>query len=161
MPKNAKFASHLQRSAATALLLVAPNCTALQPTNSVVIPSIPNGAARIWFYRDYEPSETLARPYVRLNQQIFGISEPGGAFYRDVAPAHYSVTVDTAGRDVNQFPEVDLAAGQQAYAKVLSLRSWLGDDCMTWGGCDTFYVWLMPPEAARAAIAASPFYGGS
>jgi len=78
-----------------------------------------------------------------------------------VAPAHYSVTVDTAGRDVNQFPEVDLAAGQQAYAKVLSLRSWLGDDCMTWGGCDTFYVWLMPPEAARAAIAASPFYGGS
>jgi len=43
----------------------------------------------------------------------------------------------------------------------LSLRSWLGDDCMTWGGCDTFYVWLMPPEAARAAIAASPFYGGS
>ena len=117
MPKNAKFASHLQRSAATALLLVAPNCTALQPTNSVVIPSIPNGAARIWFYRDYEPSETLARPYVRLNQQIFGISEPGGAFYRDVAPAHYSVTVDTAGRDVNQFPEVDLGAGQQAYAR--------------------------------------------
>jgi hypothetical protein len=71
------------------------------------------------------------------------------------------VTVDTAGRDVNQFTQVNLAAGQEAYAKVLSLRSWLADDCMVWGGCDTFYVRLMSADAARAAIARSPFYGGS
>lgn len=76
-----------------------------------------------------------------------------------MAPAHYSVTVDSAGRDFNQFADVDLAAGQEAYAKVLSLRSWLADDCKAWGGCDTFYVRLMPAGAARAAIARSPFYG--
>jgi len=101
-------------------------------------------------------------PYVRLNEQVVGISEPGGAFYRDVPPTRYSITVDTAGRDVNQFAEIDLAAGQQAYAKVLSLlRSWLADDCLAWGGCDTFYVRLMPAEAACPAIDRSPLYTSS
>jgi hypothetical protein len=146
--------------AAIAFLLTTANCTQLPSTSAVAIPPILTGTARIWFYRDYEPYETLARPYVRLNEQVAGISEPGGAFYRDVVPAHYLVTVDSAGRDVNQFAQVDLAAGQEAYAKVLSLRSWLADDCMVWGGCDTFYVRLMPGDAARAAIARSPFYGG-
>jgi len=153
--------AHRWRGAAIVLPLIAASCTPLPTTSSVVIPPIPSGVARLWFYRDYEPYETLARPYVRLNQQVFGISEPGGAFYRDVAPAHYSITVDSAGRDVNQFAEVDLGAGQESYAKVLSLRSWLDDDCEPWGGCDTFYVRLMPADPARAAIAASPFYGGN
>ena len=159
MPKT--VAAHRWRGAATAFLLIATSCAQLPPTSSVVIPPIPSGVARLWFYRDYEPYETLARPYVRLNDQVFGISEPGGAFYRDVPPAHYSITVDSAGRDVNQFAAVDLAVGQESYAKVLSLRSWLDDDCEPWGGCDTFYVRLMPADPARAAIAASPFYGGN
>ena len=149
------------RRAAAGLLLAAASCDQLPPTSSVAIPSIPAGAARLWFYRDYEPYETLARPYVRLNEQIVGISEPGGAFYRDVAPAHYSIRVDSAGRDFNQVADAELAAGQEAYAKVVSLRSWLDDDnCILWSGCDTFYVWLIRPEEARPAIGKSPFYGG-
>jgi hypothetical protein len=147
---------------ATAVLLAAAGCAQLPPTSSVTIPPIPARAARVWFYRDYEPHETLARPYVRLNEQIAGISEPGGAFYRDVAPAHYSISVDSAGRDFNQVAEAGLAAGQEAYAKIVSLRSWLDDDnCIVWSGCDTFYVWLIRPEEARPAIAKSPFYGGN
>ena len=149
------------RRAAAGLLLAAASCAQLPPTSSVAIPSIPAGAARLWFYRDYEPYETLARPYVRLNEQIVGISEPGGAFYRDVAPARYSIRVDSAGRDFNQVAGAELAAGQEAYAKVVSLRSWLDDDnCIVWSGCDTFYVWLIGPEEARPAIGKSPFYGG-
>ena len=149
------------RRAAAGLLLAAASCAQLPPTSSVAIPSIPAGATRLWFYRDYEPYETLARPYVRLNEQIVGISEPGGAFYRDVAPAHYSIRVDSAGRDFNQVADAELAAGQEAYAKVVSLRSWLDDDnCILWSGCDTFYVWLIRPEEARPAIGKSPFYGG-
>ena len=149
------------RRAAAGLLLAAASCAQLPPTSSVAIPSIPAGAARLWFYRDYEPYETLARPYVRLNEQIVGISEPGGAFYRDVAPAHYSIRVDSAGRDFNQVADAELAAGQEVYAKVVSLRSWLDDDnCILWSGCDTFYVWLIRPEDARPAIGKSPFYGG-
>jgi hypothetical protein len=146
---------------ATAILLAAAGCTQLPPTSSVAIPPIPAGAARVWFYRDYEPHETLARPYVWLNDRIAGISEPGGAFYRDVAPAHYSIRVDSAGRDFNQVADANLAAGQEAYAKVVSLRSWLDEDCIIWGGCDTFYVWLIPAGEARPAIGKSPFYGGN
>ena len=148
---------------AMALFLAAAGCAQLPPTSSVTIPPIPAGAARVWFYRDYEPHESLSRPYVRLNEQIAGISEPGGAFYRDVAPIRYHITVDSDGRDFNQVADAKLAAGQEVYAKVVSLRSWLGDDndCTNWGGCDTFYVWLIRPEEARAAIGRSPFYGGN
>ena len=161
MPESVAVQTRRSRGAAISLLLITASCTQLPPTSSVVIPPIRSGVARLWFYRDYEPYETLARPYVRLNDQVFGISEPGGAFYRDVPPAHYSITVDSAGRDVNQFAAVDLAAGQESYSKVRSLRSWLDDDCEPWGGCDTFYVRLMPADPARADIAASPFYGGN
>ena len=77
-----------------------------------------------------------------------------------MVPAHYSITVDSAGRDVNQFADVDLVPDQEAYAKILSLRSWLAEDCVTWGGCGTFYVRLMPAEAARADLAHRLFYGG-
>jgi hypothetical protein len=147
---------------ATAVLLAAAGCAQLPPTSSVTIPPMPAGAARVWFFRDYEPHETLARPYVWLNQQIAGISEPGGAFYRDVPPARYSIRVDSAGRDFNQIASAELAPGQEANAKVVSLRSWLDDEhCLRWGGCDTFYVWLIPPGEARPAIGKSPFYGGN
>jgi hypothetical protein len=160
MPRNVASLPIGSLSVAIAFLLAAANCAQLPPTSSVAIPPIPTGKARIWFYRDYEPYETLTRPYVRLNEQVAGVSKPGGTFYRDVVPARYSVTVDSAGRDVNQVAQVDLAAGQEAYAKVLSLRSWLADDCMAWGGCDTFYIRLMLADAARGAIARTPFYGG-
>jgi hypothetical protein len=158
---TSKLSAYQGPCVATAILLAATGCAQLPPTSSVMIPPIPTGAARVWFYRDYEPHETLARPYVRLNEQIVGISEPGGAFYRDVAPARYSIRVDSAGRDFNQVADAELAAGQEAYAKVVSLRSWLDDDnCIVWSGCDTFYVWLIRPEEARPAIGKSPFYGG-
>jgi hypothetical protein len=157
-----KLSTNRRPCIATAVMLAAAGCAQLPPTNSVAIPPIPAGAVRVWFYRDYEPHETLARPYVWLNEQIAGISEPGGAFYRDVAPAHYSIRVDSAGRDFNQVADAELAAGQEAYAKIVSLRSWLDDDqCMIWGGCDTFYVWLIPAGEARPTIGKSPFYGGN
>ena len=161
MPRDHQFARYRRRAATAAILLALAHCAPLPPISSAAIQSIPSGAARLWFYRDYEPYETLARPYVRLNEQVAGVSEPGGAFYRDVVPTHYSITVDSAGSDVNQFADVDLVPGQEAYAKILSLRSWLAEDCVTWGGCDTFYVRLMPAEAARTDIAHLPFYGGT
>ncbi|MFI4947597.1 MAG: DUF2846 domain-containing protein [Alphaproteobacteria bacterium] len=124
------------------------------------------GTARIWIYRDYEPYETLARPYVRLNGAIIGISEPGAVFYRDVAPGTYTVTVDSEGIDVQQFVSVPVAAGQQAYVKVLASASWDsgsgGGDRGGGGGWarDTFYTWQIQPEAAAAEIAHMPVYAG-
>jgi len=133
MPRDHWLARNSRCATTAATLLASAHCAQLPPTSSVAIQSIPSGAARLWFYRDYEPYETLARPYVRLNEQVAGVSEPGGAFYRDVVHAHYSITVDSAGCDVNQFADVDLTAGQEIYAKIQSPRSWLAEDCVTWG----------------------------
>jgi len=119
MPKTS--AAHRRRAAAAALFLIETSCAQPPPTNAVVIPPIPAGDARVWFYRDGGPRETHERPYLRLNGQVAGISEPNGALYRNVAPGHYAVTVDSyLSTDVDQFADIDLAAGQEAYVKVLS-----------------------------------------
>jgi len=153
--------AHRWRGAATAFLLVAAHCSQLPPTRSVAIPPVPAGAARLWFYRDGGPREPQERPYLRLNGQIAGISEPNGVFYRDVAPGHYAVTVDSyLNTYANQFADLDLAAGQEAYVKVLSQGQWVGGEV---GGSDVenFYTRVIPAEAARADAARRPFYGGS
>jgi len=62
MAKGAAVQVRRFRGAAVALLLAVANCAQLPPTSAVVVPPISSGAARIWFYRDYEPYETLARP---------------------------------------------------------------------------------------------------
>src|SRR5712691_10548026 len=128
MPKNPVSSANRRRSATTAILLALTNCTQLPPTSSVAIPPIPAGDARLWFYRDGGPRETQQRPYLRLNGQIAGISEPNGTFYRDVAPGHYTVTVDSyLSGYFHQFVDISLAAGQEAYIKVLSQGQRVGE----------------------------------
>jgi hypothetical protein len=145
---------------AASLLLVLAGCSQLPPTSSVVIPPVPAGSARIWIYRNDGPYEANQTPYMRLNGQIAGIVQPNGAFYRDVPPGHYAVVVDSYGVPYsNQFTEFDLGAGQEAFVKVLSMREKVG------GGDSNalrtrFFTELVPPEAARPAIAVTPFYGG-
>jgi hypothetical protein len=146
------------RGAATALLAVAVNCTQLPPTSSVTIAPIPAGDARIWFYRDGGPREAQERPYLRLNGQIAGISEPNGVFYRDVMPGHYAITVDSyLSTYVNQFAVIDLTAGQEAYVEVLSQGQRVSDR----GGRENFYTRVIPAEAARTEVFRRRFYGGS
>ena len=153
--------AHRWRDAATAFLFIAASCTQLPTTSSVAIPPVPAGRARLWFYRDGGPRETQERPYLRLNGQIAGISEPNGVFYRDVAPRHYAVTVDSYLKAyVNQFADLDLAAGQEAYVRVLSQGHWVGGE-VGGGDVENFYTQVIPAEAARADTARRPFYGGS
>jgi len=149
---------------ASILLLAAASCAEPPATASVAIPPLPGGDARVWFYRDAGPYEAQDRPYIRMNEQIVGISEPRGAFYRDVAPGHYHVTVDSYRRDFNQTRDVDLAAGQQVYFKIVSLEHWIFGG----GGPDgrgysrpTFYVWQIANAVAQGDVARSPFTGGS
>ena len=70
-------------------------------------------------------------PYIRMNDAIVAISEPGGASYRDVPSGPYHITVDSYGKDFNQDKNVQLAAGQQLYVKIVSLRNWV----VGGGGC--------------------------
>jgi hypothetical protein len=133
------------------ILVFLGSCAQLPPVASAALPPIPAGEARVWFYRIYDPTESLGRPYLRMNESIIGISNQGGAFDRDVPAGWYHITVDSYGRDLYQFADVALASGQQIYIKVLSLRSWT--EWRPGVGRDTFYVALIPSELARAEIA--------
>jgi hypothetical protein len=146
------------RSAAVGAALAAVfGCAGPPPSGPVAIPSVPPGAARIWVYREYEPFDSLARPYIRMNGRVIGISEPGGSFYRDVPPGTYTVTIDTVGHDVNQFASVAATAGQMAFIKVESSKLWESDLNYT---ADTFYTRLIPRETAEGELARSRFFGG-
>jgi hypothetical protein len=157
----------IRPAGAFAFLLAMAACSQLPTTASVTVPPIPAGDARVWFYRTSGVYDSQATPYIRMNDGIVGISEPGGASYRDVPPGQYHITVDTYGHDFNQFKDVQLAAGQELYVKIVSLRDWIsgggaggesgGDNGY---GRDTFYVWLIPAEVARADVARSAYYGG-
>jgi hypothetical protein len=137
-------------------------CARLPPTAAYAVPPIPVQEARIWFYRDLDPNGSMATPYLRLNGAVVGVSQPGGAFYRDVPAGHYHISADSYLPDPIMTRDVGLGPGQEAYAKVLSLDNWIqsgGQDAGSEYHRDTFYVWLMPPEVARPRIAQSSFYG--
>ena len=149
-------------SLAAVLMLAATSCSPLPPTAAVAVPPIPPGAARVWFYRDLGQYDGLGTPYLRMNGAIVGVSEPGGALYRDVAPGQYHVTVDNYLSDPDQSRYVYLFPGQQAYFKILSLKNWImnGNRLASDFHRDTFYVWQIPPEVAQGDVARSQFYGG-
>ena len=155
----------LARASALAALLVMLGSVQPLPSSAAAVSNAPPpGLARIWLYREAEPFQSTARPYVRLNGTVAGISEPGGAFYRDVPPGTYSVSVDSDGMDVYQFATVALAQGQTAYVQVQSLRGWDSGGGGNRGGGgwerDTFYTRLIAPAAGEAQISRLPFYGG-
>lgn len=114
-----------------------------------------SGAARIWFYRNYEPYGSPNYTSVSLNGAAVGYVDPGGAvFYRDVAPGRYHVTVATEVQDVNQGSTVDLAPGQQAFVKITDLNLWeTGGDKNVYTA-DAFYARLVPEQLAAAEISA-------
>jgi hypothetical protein len=159
--------STLPRSAsslAAVLMLAATSCAPLPPTAAVAVPPIPAGEARVWFYRDLGLYDGLGTPYLRMNGAIVGVSEPGGALYRDVAPGQYHVAVDANYlSDPDQARDVYLFPGQQAYFKILPLNNFIinGNRFASNFQRDIYYVWQIPPEVAQGDVARSQFYGGS
>jgi hypothetical protein len=148
------------------LVVALCGCARLPPASAVTIPPITLGMARVWLYRADLPYVAQERAYVRMNGAVVGISEDGGAFYRDVAPGEYYVTVDSYGTDINQFPHIALVPGQTAYLQVFGWDYWAsgGGGTEQGGGGDwrrpTFYVWLMPNNVGAPAVAGLPFYPG-
>ena len=108
------------------MVLIAAGCAnpPAMPEAPAVAPPVPAGQARIWFYRDWEPSESLNLANRDVNGSYFGSVANGGVFYGDVSPGHYHITPQSYGQDFNQDQDVDLALGQQVYCSVVSLRSW-------------------------------------
>jgi hypothetical protein len=150
------------RRALTVVLLVALTaCAQLPPVGASGVPPILSGEVRIWVYRDLDTSAIPEVPYVRFNGVIAGAANQGGAFYRDVSPGPYHVTVYSIGTDLNQASDVTLAAGQEAYIHIVQLDNWF-ESAHYLAGVQhaTFYAWLMRPEIGRTAIWRSSFYGG-
>jgi hypothetical protein len=143
------------------LLLAATGSCAAPPAAAPYLATpIPPGMARIWFYRDLNPNDVMAEAYVRLNGAVTGVSEPGGAFYRDVPPGRYHIHVDSYVDDRHNDGDVALAPGAEAYAKVLPLENYVqGGGGAAGGGYrrNSFVVWLYPPDVARPAVAVSFF----
>ena len=151
--------------AALGLSLFTSGAQAAYPPASQYLqsPPAPN-QARIWFYRDANPYDGTGTPYVRLNGTVVGVSELGAAFFVDVPPGRYHLTVDSYGVDYNQTSDIAVGPGQVAFAKVLSNQNWFyggGGGRSPGYKYDTFYVWTMPPEAAVPAIAQSYLYGNA
>jgi hypothetical protein len=143
------------------LLLATASCAQPAVTAAFDIPPIPAGEARIWYYRAYEPYAGKGLPAIATNGEYVGAAELGGAFYRDVRPGHYVVTVETTGVDVNQVARLDLAADQTAYIKIVSNPEWMsGGDRTEWER-PTFYAWHIPNEIAQADVAQLSFRGGN
>jgi hypothetical protein len=131
-----------------------------EPAAAQAVSPAATGTARIWFYRDYEPSVSLNLANVALNGAFAGSVQPdGSAFYRDVPAGHYHITVESFGTDVNQAKDLDLGPGQEAYVKVLA-GEWIAGGDRSSFRRDTFYVSLMPPQVARAELSSHPLHGG-
>lgn len=165
MPKVARWA--LPAAIGIAVLMILSACVGGGgpggPTLAEVaaqIPPVPPDRARFYFYRDYEPYESLGRPYVTLNGDIAGISEPGGVFYRDMPAGTYLVAVRSSTFYPDKDKTVTAAPGQTIYVKVESLKSYNSGD--NFYDPDTFAVVIVdPPDGRRDTAAKRYFPGGS
>jgi hypothetical protein len=143
------------------LLLTTVACAQPALTAAVAVPPVPAGEARIWVYRDDGPYAGKGLPAVGMNGAVVGAAQLGGVFYRDVAPGHYTVTVESTGRDYDQVASLEMHPGQEGYVKIVSNPEWVsGGDTFTYER-PTFYAWEIPPDKARAEIAHLSFYGGN
>ena len=106
--------------------------------------------ARVYFYRAFEPYESLARPLIYLNGAPLAPSEPGAASFRDVAPGAYEISVASSGLYPNQFKQVLLRPGDTIYVRIESLRNWYRG--FNWE-MDTFVVSLVGESDAQTDMA--------
>ena len=85
------------RSVLAVSLLILVSACASGPKFSDVgatIPSIPDGSARVYFYRTQVFGAAI-QPTIKLNGNPVGDCEPDGVFYTDLKPGDYKANVET------------------------------------------------------------------
>jgi hypothetical protein len=139
-------------AAGLALMLSAAAC-ATSPAPQVAAP--PPGQGRVWFYRLWDPSESLNVANIDMNGAYVGSVEPGGAFYRDLSPGTYRIAPQNRYFDYNQNTDVAVVPGQQVFVSVLDLTSWANavSGAQWYVRRDVWYARLVPPQYAVAQIA--------
>lgn len=135
---------------ASVLLLVGSGCASPSPPTA----QLAAGQARLWFYRDWQPSESLNLASITVNGTYFGSVANGSAIYRDVPPGRYHVAPASFIPNSNQDANVEVASGQQAYLKIVSFTAWGSDNTAAKNiERDAFWVWVIKPSVAETEIA--------
>jgi hypothetical protein len=135
-----------------------PSPQQLAEKNRILTSPPPPAEARIWIFRNFDPSITQNTPYILINGRIVGVAWLGSAFYRDVPPGNYVITVESRGSAPNQFAHIGLAAGQLVYVKVDPNSWWAG---LCWRcQIDTYFTLVQSPQLALAQLASIPIGTG-
>jgi hypothetical protein len=138
---------------ASGLLLIATGCVQ-PPAMAAAAPQIPAGEARIWFYQYYETNHAYSPaliPTVFANGIYVGPAPPRTVFYRDVPPGHYDMMVPNSFGFEYGSAHFDLAAGQQAFVKILYWRLPRNHDLVH--GAPGFTAVLVSEQVAQAELA--------
>lgn len=144
---------------ASGLLLILAGCSGAGGSAQVaaVASPVPAGQARIWFYRDWQPSESLNLATIEVNGTYFGSVANGSAFYRDIPPGRYHIAPASFVPNSRQDTNVELAPGQQVYVKIVSLSAWGSDNTAAKNiDRDAFWAQLISPQVAQAEMARNP-----
>jgi hypothetical protein len=130
------------------------------------IPSIPPGAARVWFLRGWDtPSGQgfvyAAAPIIFANGAPLGDIPVGSDFFRDFAPGTYTFTVQPYGLPTPQATTLQLAAGTQSYLHAQWLASWqVGYPEAGFSFApNTFAILTIPPQVAQAYLPTLTYLG--
>src|SRR5215471_11810480 len=155
--REAAMTAHTQRWLPCACWLMVMMAACADPPVAPQLPAAAQplaGQGRIWFYRDWQPSESLNLANIEVNGSYFGSVANGGAFYRDVPPGRYRIAPASFVPNSMQDLKVELAPGQQAYVKIVSLSAWgSGNTAARDIERDAFWAWLIPPQTAQAELA--------
>jgi hypothetical protein len=141
--------------AVLALCACAP-CSLAAPAQAQQGPAIAPGYARVWFLRQYEPSESLRTPMMYVNGAPLGNSQPGTLFYRDLPAGTYSFSVESCTPDTGQVATLNLAPGNQVDLEIQSLSSFHAWGCFV---KETFYVRQIDPARAQLYLPQLAYLG--
>jgi hypothetical protein len=148
---------HLAPGFFALMLIILDGCIgATGPLFSEVASTLPPVAAdkaRIYFYRQYEPYESLSQANLYLNGGPVAVSVSGAVSYRDVTPATYTIAVWTQKDFANASKTVALRPGDTIYVKVESFRAWESGGGDSNFERDTFIVVIVDSAEALGELA--------
>jgi hypothetical protein len=125
------------------------------PVNPSAAPPIPPGEARLWFYRDYQPSVSFNLANIGVNgARVASVPAFGPGVYHDVPPGEYRIMPEDFVDAPSQGATVTVTPGDLVYLEI-------DDSPIVWGDMtvfqrDVFTVRPVPAAQALAQIAVSP-----
>jgi hypothetical protein len=151
MPIRLNLANGWKHAIRAGGLLLLAGCVPASHMAAMMPGPLAPGQARIWFYRVYDPSLSRNIANVDLNgARVVSVPAGDGPAFVDVAPGAYHIAPESFGVDTNQTRDVNLAAGQTIYVKILDDPMRMSSGDKTQFQRDTFYTWVVPANIAHA-----------